>query len=61
MGGDSNGHVGSDMGDFGDVHEDYGIGQIKGLGDQIVGLAVGKGLHLINTCFQKRKNLAYNI
>ena len=38
VGGDSNGHVGSDMGDFGDVHEDYGIGQIKGLGDQIVGL-----------------------
>ena len=43
--GDFNGHVGSDMGGSGEVH--------GGLLDW----AVGKGLHLMNTCFQKKSQL----
>ena len=47
VGGDFNGHVGSDMGTFGEVHGRSGIGQIND---------GGQGLRLMNTCFQKRKS-----
>ena len=52
-----NGHVGSDMGDFGEVHAHggLGIGQINDGGIRLLDWAVGKGLHLMNTCFLKRK------
>ena len=49
VGVDFNGHVGSDIGGF-------GIGQINNGGIRLLDWAVGKGLHLMNTCFQKRKN-----
>ena len=45
VGVDFNGHVGSGMGGSGEVH--------GGLLDW----AVGKGLHLMNTCFQKKSQL----
>ena len=57
VGGDFNGHVGSDMGGFGEVHGGFGIGQINEGGITLLDWAVGKGLHLMNTCFQKRKSL----
>ena len=56
VGRDFNGHVGSDMGSFGEVHEDFGIGKINDGGIRLLEWAVGKGLHLMNTCFQKRKS-----
>ena len=56
VGGDVNGHVGSDMGSFGKVHGDFGIGKINDGGIRLLEWAVGKGLHLMNTCFQKRKS-----
>ena len=56
MGGDFNDHVGSDMGGFGEVHGGFGIGQINDGGIRLLGWAVGKGLCLMNTCFQKRKS-----
>ena len=53
--GNFNGHVGSDMGGFGEVHEGFGIGQLNDCGIRLLDWAVGKGLHLMNTCFQKSK------
>ena len=44
-----------DMGGFGEVHRGFGIGQINDGGIMLLDWAVGKGLSLINTCFQKRK------
>ena len=48
VGDDSNGHVDSDVGGF-------GIGQINYGGIRLLDCADGKGLWLMNTCFQKRK------
>ena len=56
VGSDFNGHVGSDMGGFGEIHGDFGIGQINDGGIRLLDWAVVKGLHLMNTCFQKRKS-----
>ena len=56
VGGDFNDHVGSDMGGFGEVHGGLGIGQINDGGIRLLDWAFGKGLHLMNTCFQKRKS-----
>ena len=56
LGSDFNGHVGSDMGGFGKVHGGFGIVQINGGGIRLLDWAVGKGLHLMNTCFLKRKS-----
>ena len=56
VGGDFNGHVGSDMGGFGEVHGGFGIGQINDGGIRLLDWAVGKGLRLMNTCFQKRNS-----
>ena len=55
VGRDFNDHVGSDMGGFGEVHGGFGIGQINDGGIRLLDWAVGKGMHLMNTCFQKRK------
>ena len=38
VGGDFNGHIGSDMGGFGEVQEDFGIGKINDGVIKIVGL-----------------------
>ena len=56
VGSDFNGHVGSDMGGFGEVHEDLGIGQINDGGIRLLDWAVGKGLRSMNTCLQKKKS-----
>ena len=56
VGSDFNGHVGSDMGGFGEVNGGFGIGQINDGGIRLLDWAVGKRLHLMNTCFQKRKS-----
>ena len=55
VGGDINGHVGSDMGGFGENHGGFGIGQINDRGIRLLDWEVGKGLYLMNTCFLKRK------
>ena len=54
--GDFNGYVGSNMGCFGLVVEGLGIGQINSRVIRLLDLLVGKGLCLMNTCFQKRKS-----
>ena len=56
VGGDFHGHVGSDMGGFGEVHRGFGIGQINDGGIRLLDWAVGEGLRLMNTCLQKRKS-----
>ena len=56
VGGDFNGHVASDMGTFGEVHGGSGIGQINDGGIRLLDWAIGQGLRLMNTCFQKRKS-----
>ena len=48
--------VGGDMGGFGEVHGGFGVAQINDTGIRLLGWADGKGLRLINTCFQKRKS-----
>ena len=60
-GGDFNGHVGSDMGGFGEVHGSFRIGEINDGGIRLLDREVGKCLCLMNTCFQKKKKSAYNI
>ena len=66
-----NRNVGSDMGGFrevhdgfGEVHGDFEIGKINDgytgpshnlTGVRLLHWTVAKGLHLMNTCFQKRK------
>ena len=55
VGSDFDGHVGSDMGGFGEVHGGFGIGQING-GIKLLDWAVGEWLHLVDTCFQKKKS-----
>ena len=56
VGGDLNSNVGSDMGGFGEVHGDFGIGQINYGAIRLLDSTGGKELHLMNTCFQKRKS-----
>ena len=56
VGGDFNGYAGNDIGGFGEVHRGFGIGQINDGGIRSFNWAVGKGLHLMNTCFQKSKS-----
>ena len=55
-GGDFNGHVGSYMDGFGEVHGGFEIGQINDGGIRLLDWVVGKGLCLKDTCFQKRKS-----
>ena len=56
MGGDFTGHIGSVMGGLEEVHEGFGIGQINDGGIRLLDYAVGKGLCLMNTYFQKKKS-----
>ena len=56
MVGDFHGHVGSGMGGFGEVHGGFGIGQMNDGRIRLLDWSVVKGLHLMNTCFQKRKS-----
>ena len=56
VGDDFNGHVDTDMGGFGEVHGGFGIGQTNYGGIKLLDWAVGKGLHLKNIYFQKRKS-----
>ena len=56
VGGDFNGYFGSDMSGFGEVHGGFEIGQINDGGIRLLDWTVGKGLHLMNTCSQKRKS-----
>ena len=44
------------MGVFGEVHGGFEIGQINDGVIKLLDWAVAKGLHLMNTCFQKRKS-----
>ena len=55
VGGDFNGHVGSDMGGFEEVHGGFGIGQINDGGIRLLDWIAGKGLCLMNTFFQIQK------
>ena len=41
---------------FGEVHVGFGVGQINDGGIRLLDWAIGKGLHLMNTCFQKKKS-----
>ena len=56
VGGDFNGHVGSHMGGFLEVHGGFGIEHINDGGIRLLDWAVDEGLRLINTCFQKMKS-----
>ena len=47
--GDFKGHVGNNM--IREVHGGFGIGGIR-----LLDWGIGKGLHLINNCFQKKKS-----
>ena len=44
------------MDGFGEVHGGFGIGEINDGGIRLLDWTVGKGLHLMNTCFQKKKS-----
>ena len=61
VGGDFNGHVGSGMGGFEEVHGGFGIGQINDGGIRLLDWIVGKGLHLMNKRDPKKGKSAYQI
>ena len=44
------------MGGFGEVHGGLGIGQMNDGGIRLFDWPVGKGQHLMNSCFQKKKS-----
>ena len=54
VGGDFNGHVGSDMGGFEEVHGGFGIEQMNDGGIRLMDRVVGKG-------FPEKERWAYNI
>ena len=56
VGGDFNGHVGSDIGGFGEVHRGFGIAKINDGAIRLLDCSVGKELCLMNACFQKRES-----
>ena len=51
VGDEFNGHVGSNMRGFEEVHEGLGIGQINYGGMRLLDWAIGKGLCVMNTHF----------
>ena len=59
--GDFKGHVGSNMGGFGEVHVGFWDQANKGWRDQTVGMGSWKMAVLDEYLFQENKKLAYNI
>ena len=56
VGCDFNGHVGIDVCGFGEAHGVFGIGKINDGEIRLLDWVIGKGLCLMNTCFQKMKS-----
>ena len=52
--GDFKGHVDSIVGGFGEIHKGFWTGQINDRRIRLLDWTVGKGLRLMNTCFQKK-------
>lgn len=61
IGGDLNGHIGSDRHGFEDVMGSYGIGERNNEGHTILEFSLANDLKILNTCFQKprEKKITY--
>jgi len=56
IGADMNGHVGLEAGGYEGVHGGHGFGDRNEEGSNLLEMAEGLDLVVVNTCFQKRRN-----
>ncbi|CAN6703671.1 unnamed protein product [Malus baccata var. baccata] len=57
IGGDLNGHVGKETGNYGSFHGGHGFGERNKDGEAILDFAMAYDLFLANTFFKKRENI----
>ncbi|XP_019262915.1 PREDICTED: craniofacial development protein 2-like [Nicotiana attenuata] len=55
IGGDFNGHIGSTVGGYGEVHGGFGFGERNGGGTSLLDFAKAFGLVIVNSSFPKRE------
>ena len=55
IGGDLNGHVGKDAGQYTQVHGGFGFGRINNEGQSIIEFCIAHNLQIVNTCFEEKK------
>uniref|UniRef100_A0A1S4AQE6 Craniofacial development protein 2-like n=1 Tax=Nicotiana tabacum TaxID=4097 RepID=A0A1S4AQE6_TOBAC len=55
IGGDFNGHIGSTVGDYGEVHGGFSFGERNGGGTSLLDFAKAFGLVITNSSFSKRE------
>ncbi|XP_070003173.1 uncharacterized protein [Nicotiana sylvestris] len=55
IGGDFNGHIGSTIGGYGEVHGGFGFGERNGCGTSLLDFAKAFGLVIANSSFPKRE------
>ncbi|XP_070055500.1 uncharacterized protein [Nicotiana tomentosiformis] len=55
IGGDSNGHIGSTVGGYGEVHGGFGFGEENGGGTSLLDFAKAFGMVIANSSFPKRE------
>ena len=55
IGGDLNGHVGTDAGQYTQVHGGFGFGTINNEGQSIIEFCMTNNLKIVNTCFKKEE------
>ena len=55
IGGDLNGHVGKDAGQYTQVHGGFGFGTMNNEGHSIIEFCMANNLKIVNTCFEKQE------
>ena len=55
IGGDLNGHVGKDAGQYTQVHGGFGFGTMNNEGHSIIVFSMANNLKIVNTCFEKQE------
>ena len=55
LGGDFNGHVGKEAGQYAGSHGGFGVGILNEEGKSILDFSMAYDLKIVNTCFRKRE------
>ena len=55
IGGDLNGHVGREAGQYPQAHGGFGFGELNNEGQSIIDFCMAYDLKIVNTCFKKRE------
>ena len=55
IGGDLNGHVGKDAGQYTQVHGGFGFGTMNNEGQSIIEFCMTNNFKIVNTCFEKQE------